>query len=166
MSSHPTVGVTSEASRASAPAAAEFYPSCKLLWQLVTEQAVKVSNEVIERQLRVNADKLEKGLAFFVPKKGHYQEPTAEDKLGHFLQGLAQLLGLTSESLAKGLLTSYLAGDFRGTKKSLSLVIASEHLHKPFLMDIWRFYRSERLYLLQVRYSRLLNVELNADFRP
>ncbi len=53
--------------------------------------------------------------------------------------------------MCRPLLTSYLSGDFRGTKASLRRMVDDDRFHAPLLRDIWQFYRAERIYLLQVR---------------
>ena len=40
--------------------------------------------------------------------------------------------------------------EFRGTSESLKDLLNHDHQVKPLLLDIWQFYRAERLYLLQV----------------
>ncbi len=46
---------------------------------------------------------------------------------------------------------SYLnSGDFRGTKASLKKLVDEDRFQKPLLLDVWQFYRAERLYLLRV----------------
>ena len=44
----------------------------------------------------------------------------------------------------------YLTGDFRGTKESLKKLVNEDRVRKHLLIDIWQFYRAERLYLLKV----------------
>ena len=44
----------------------------------------------------------------------------------------------------------YIAGDFRGTKESLKKLVNEDRVRKHLLIDIWQFYRAERLYLLKV----------------
>ena len=41
-------------------------------------------------------------------------------------------------------------GDFRGTKESLKKLVNEDRVRKHLLIDIWQFYRAERLYLLKV----------------
>lgn len=42
------------------------------------------------------------------------------------------------------------SGDFRGTKVSLKRLIDEERFQRPLLLDLWQFYRAERLYLLRL----------------
>ena len=44
------------------------------------------------------------------------------------------------------------SGDFRGTKDGLKKLIDDQRFHRPLMLDIWQFYRAERLYLLQASF--------------
>ena len=55
-----------------------------------------------------------------------------------------------AEWIVDGILVYLVSGEFRGTKQSLRTLIEDERLQSPLLLDIWQFYRAERLYLLQV----------------
>ena len=48
------------------------------------------------------------------------------------------------------MLCNYLATEFRGTSESLAGLMKEDSQARPLLLDIWQFYRAERLYLLQV----------------
>ena len=48
------------------------------------------------------------------------------------------------------MLCNYLATEFRGTSESLARLMKEDSQARPLLLDIWQFYRAERLYLLQV----------------
>ena len=57
--------------------------------------------------------------------------------------------------------TLYHSGDFRGTKDSLKNLVNEERVRKHLLIDIWQFYRAERLYLLRVVKEILSNSNNN-----
>ena len=44
----------------------------------------------------------------------------------------------------------HFVGEFRGTKQSLKELINEDRNQPALLVDIWQFYRAERLHLLQV----------------
>ncbi len=141
---------------ASAPDATA-YSSAKQLWHLVTEQSLVTSDDVLSRELARHRPFLAEGLAWF--GKGVKTPTTAaaaaakrpQGKLSRFVGRLAELLGMDDDVRAKGILSAYLAGDFRGTKQSLRKMVDDERLQRPLMVDVWQYYRAERLYLLQVR---------------
>ena len=45
-------------------------------------------------------------------------------------------------------------GDFRGTKDGLKKLIDDTRFHRPLMLDVWQFYRAERLYMLQVNATK------------
>ena len=50
--------------------------------------------------------------------------------------------------MAEELLFSYLVSEFRGTSRSLSALLSSDRHQQALLVSVWRFYHTERLYLL------------------
>lgn len=93
------------------------YSSTKLLWQVVTEQSLSVSDVILENELQSQKDLLKDGLAFFkaptkesrdafVKKRG----ASASAKLPQFILQLSQLLHV-EEELTKQILSAYLAGN-------------------------------------------------------
>ena len=52
--------------------------------------------------------------------------------------------------------------DFRGTKESLKKLIEEDRHHRTLLQDIWRFYRSERIYLVQIL-KEIVSHSVNLD---
>ena len=66
-----------------------------------------------------------------------------------FVIKLAGVMRLEEEQ-AWQVLCNYLATEFRGTSESLALLLKEDAQARPLLLDIWQFYRAERLYLLQV----------------
>lgn len=52
--------------------------------------------------------------------------------------------------------------DFRGTKESLKKLIDDDRHHRSLLQDIWRFYRAERIYLLQIL-KEIVSHSVNLD---
>ncbi len=175
MSPPTTTGVSSGdgAKTSSAPPTAagskSSYASAKQLWQLVTEQSLVASNDVLNRELERNRDFLARGLGWFGQRKKSVAASapaTAKTtgKLGKFVSRLAEMLGVEEDSKARGILSAYLAGDFRGTKQSLRKLVDDERLQRPLMVDVWQFYRAERLYLLQVL-KELLTHSCNCSHR-
>ncbi len=122
------------------------------------------SDQVIQTELDRHKDILAKGITWFGRRK---KEATATSttasstatkkapgKLTRFLAKLGDMLGVDEDAKAKGILYAYLAGDFRGTKQSLKRLVDDDRLQKPLMVDIWQFYRAERLHLLQVLLNR------------
>ena len=95
------------------------YGSTKLLWHLVTEQALWVSSDVLAAELRLHHNLVWQGLTY-------YQSPSQESrqrflqkrpggatasKLTQFILKLSHLLQV-EEGQSKLLLSAYLAGDY------------------------------------------------------
>lgn len=66
-----------------------------------------------------------------------------------FVSKVSTTLGL-EELAAWQLICSYLSTEFRGTQQSLKDLINDDQKRKPLILDVWQFYRAERLYLLQI----------------
>lgn len=128
--------------------------SAKALSNLVCEASVRASEAVLRQELERNLDLLSKGVLAYDPPSQKSAEEFAKKrgvagKLSTFIKDLSQITKVEEEK-SKQLLSIYLSGDFRGTKTSLKKLIHEDRFQKPLLVDIWQFYRAERLYILRI----------------
>ena len=152
----PPASAATTSTPSSTPSPSSAYVSAKQLWQLVTEQSLVASDDVIEKELRRGQDRMGQGLAWFGRRKVvGSTTTTSQGKLARFISRLADLLQVDEDAKAKGVLQAYLASDFRGTKESLKILAGDDRLRGPLMQDVWHFYRAERLYVLQVRSKKV-----------
>ena len=126
---------------------------------------VSVGDSVIQKELGPQENsslKIQQGI-LWKPSSGPSSSGSSSIKSRKLSPNFASFLVKLDKLLGKGeeesfmLLMCYLSGDFRGTRDSLKCLIDQERLHKALIIDIWQFYRAERLYLLQVLKLVLIN---------
>ena len=98
-------------------APAPTYTSTKLLWQLVTEQSLQVTDDVLTNELKANSNLLVEGLGFYKsPTKASRENyikkrgAASSGKLNQFILKLSDLLQV-EEELTKQILSAYLSGN-------------------------------------------------------
>lgn len=128
--------------------------SHKSLWTLVSGASIHTERDVIKSELSAQQDALFEGLLGFKPNTKETAElfkkkSSISENLREFVVKLSKVIGV-GESQSWELLCQYLASEFRGTSESLKDLLKHDQQVKPLILDIWQFYRAERLYLLQV----------------
>lgn len=128
--------------------------STKSLWGLISGGGIQTEKGIIETELLAQEDILTHGLLHYKPPNKDTRIKFDENKsIGDswrdFIIKLSPILGV-EENRCWEILCSYLAAEFRGTSESLALLLKNDIQSKPLLLDIWQFYRAERLYLLQI----------------
>lgn len=126
----------------------------KALWSLVSGASIQTEEGVLESELAKNLGALSAGCLTY--KKNTKQSAEAFAKRTDISESwrgfVCQLTGVlgVEEATVWRLLCSYLASEFRGTSESLKELLKDQQQVRPLILDIWQFYRSERLYLLQI----------------
>uniref|UniRef100_A0A0K2V9Y5 Nucleoporin NUP188 n=1 Tax=Lepeophtheirus salmonis TaxID=72036 RepID=A0A0K2V9Y5_LEPSM len=123
---------------------------------------VDASTAVLKKEFEEREKKLFAGVSF-TAKGTSTKRKNLSENFESFLSKLGSFLDKGPED-TWDILSSYLSGDFRGTRDSLKVLINQEHLQKPLIVDIWQFYRAERLYLLQVL-KQILSHQSNASHK-
>lgn len=128
--------------------------SNKSLWTLICSGGIQTEPGILQEEILAQESILSLGLASYVKNsKESLAKFKADAGVGEswkdFVLKLSGVLGI-AEPLSWNILCNYLATEFRGTSNSLSDLLKNESQVKPLLVDIWHFYRAERLYLLQV----------------
>ena len=128
--------------------------SNKSLWTLICSGGLQTEPGILESELLAQETLLSLGLASYVKNSKESlakfkADPGVGESWKEFVLKLSGVLG-TAEPISWNILCNYLATEFRGTSDSLSDLLKNESQVKPLLVDIWHFYRAERLYLLQV----------------
>jgi len=128
--------------------------SNKSLWTLISSGGLQTEPGILESELLAQEHLLAEGLAGYKPNtKDSLIKFKADKEVGDswkdFVVKLSDVIGV-EEKATWGLLCSYLSTEFRGTSASLADLLKHEGQVKPLMVDIWQFYRAERLYLLQV----------------
>eukprot|EP00090_Calanus_glacialis_P005097 TRINITY_DN13917_c0_g1_i1.p1 TRINITY_DN13917_c0_g1~~TRINITY_DN13917_c0_g1_i1.p1 ORF type:complete len:1697 (-),score=641.63 TRINITY_DN13917_c0_g1_i1:67-5157(-) len=128
--------------------------SNKSLWTLISSGGLQTEPGILETELLAQERVLAGGLASYKPNsKDSLSKFKADKEVGDswkdFVVKLSDVIGV-EENKTWGILCSYLSTEFRGTSESLADLLKHEGQVKPLMVDIWQFYRAERLYLLQV----------------
>ena len=128
--------------------------SNKSLWTLICCGGIQTEPGILQSEFLAQESLLSLGLASYVKNsKDSLEKFKGDSSVGEswkeFVLKLSVVLGI-AEPLSWNILCNYLATEFRGTSESLSDLLKNESQVKPLLVDIWHFYRAERLYLLQV----------------
>ena len=128
--------------------------SNKSLWTLICCGGIQTEPGILQSEFLAQESLLSLGLASYVKNsKDSLEKFKGDGSVGEswkeFVLKLSVVLGI-AEPLSWNILCNYLATEFRGTSESLSDLLKNESQVKPLLVDIWHFYRAERLYLLQV----------------
>jgi len=128
--------------------------SNKSIWTLVSGSVLQTNPTVLESELSACDLLLSRGLLFYKNNTKQSAEALEKNKnVPDSWKGLVGSVGKTlglDEGQSWDLICSYLASEFRGTQESLKDLIQDEQKRKPLILDIWQFYRAERLYLLQI----------------
>ncbi|XP_043192850.1 nucleoporin NUP188-like [Amphibalanus amphitrite] len=123
------------------------------LWSILSGTSVVYSNTIVGKQLEEGKDKFSKGILYYAKSsdddkgKTSKTSSTGSSAQKDFLSKIMKLIDV-SEPVAEELLYSYLVSEFRGTSRSLSALLSSERHQQALLVSVWRFYHTERLYLL------------------
>ena len=128
--------------------------SNKSIWTLICCGGVQTEPGILESEFLAQESLLALGLATYAKNTKESLDKFKADKSvaeswKDFVLKLSGVLGV-DENICWDILCSYLATEFRGTSDSLADLLKNESQVKPLLVDIWHFYRAERLYLLQV----------------
>ena len=128
--------------------------SNKSIWTLICCGGVQTEPGILESEFLAQESLLAVGLSWYAKNTKETLEKFKADKsVGDtwkdFVIKLSAVLGV-DESVCWDILCNYLATEFRGTSESLADLLKNETQVKPLIVDIWHFYRAERLYLLQV----------------
>jgi len=128
--------------------------SNKSLWSLISGSAIQTDPNVLENELSGYKTTLSKGLLSYPAATGaSCKEFTARKDVSaswkEFVGRLVKIFDV-EENTCYQIVCSYLSSEFRGTLNSLSTLIKDDQKRKPLILDIWQFYRAERLYLLQI----------------
>eukprot|EP00092_Neocalanus_flemingeri_P011668 GFUD01012572.1.p1 GENE.GFUD01012572.1~~GFUD01012572.1.p1 ORF type:complete len:1697 (+),score=556.35 GFUD01012572.1:89-5179(+) len=128
--------------------------SNKSLWTLISSGGLQTEPGILETELLAQEHLLAEGLASYKLNSKETltkfkADTTVGDSWKDFVVKLSDVIGV-EENKTWGLLCSYLSTEFRGTSESLADLLKHEGQVKPLMVDIWQFYRAERLYLLQV----------------
>jgi len=128
--------------------------SNKSIWTLVSGSVLQTNPTVLESELSACDSLLSRGLLFYKNNTKQSAEALEKNKnVPDSWKGLVGSVGKTlglDEGQSWDLICTYLASEFRGTQESLKDLIQDEQKRKPLILDIWQFYRAERLYLLQI----------------
>ncbi|CAB4058067.1 NUP188 [Lepeophtheirus salmonis] len=124
---------------------------------------VDASTAVLKKEFEEREKKLFAGVSFTAKGTSTKRKNLSENFESFLSKKLGSFLDKGPED-TWDILSSYLSGDFRGTRDSLKVLINQEHLQKPLIVDIWQFYRAERLYLLQVL-KQILSHQSNASHK-
>ncbi|XP_048244998.1 nucleoporin NUP188-like [Haliotis rufescens] len=125
----------------------------RALWQFISGAGVQRPKELIAIELKKNKTKVLEGLTFYRKQTSPTGEQLKKERKVsearlEFTQKLSRFLGL-DEVQSYDLLISFLANDFRGSKKNLQQVFGHERHAQALIMKIRDYYFTERLYLLK-----------------
>ena len=128
--------------------------SNKSLWTLISSGGLQTEPGILETELLAQEQVLAEGLLSYKPSNKDTQAKFKTNKVvgeswKDFVVKISDVVGV-EESKTWSILCSYLGTEFRGTSESLADLLKHEGQVKPLILDIWQFYRAERLYLLQV----------------
>ena len=128
--------------------------SNKSLWTLICCGGVQTEPGILESELLAQESLLALGLATYSKNNKETLDMFRSDKnisetWKEFVIKSSSVFSV-DERVCWSLLCNYLASEFRGTSESLADLLKNESQVKPLIVDIWHFYRAERLYLLQV----------------
>ena len=128
--------------------------SNKSIWTLICSGGVQTEPGILETEFLAQESLLALGLSTYAKNTKESLDRFKSDKsVGDtwkdFVLKLSNVFGV-DETICWELLCNYLATEFRGTSESLAELLKNESQVKPLIVDIWHFYRAERLYLLQV----------------
>jgi len=126
----------------------------KSLWTLISGSIIQSNPEVLDEEIEASKDLISQGISFYTPNddksaKEYAAKKVKSENIRSLVTKLSKLLGV-AESVCSDILFSYLVTEFRGTMQSLKEFLKEEDNTLPLLLDIWQFYRAERLYLLQI----------------
>ena len=127
--------------------------SNKSIWTLICSGGVQTEPGILETEFLAQESLLALGLSTYSKNTKESLDRFKSDKsVGDtwkdFVLKLSNVFGV-DETICWELLCNYLATEFRGTSESLAELLKNESQVKPLIVDIWNFYRAERLYLLQ-----------------
>jgi len=128
--------------------------SNKSLWTLISSGGLQTEPGILETELLAQEEILAGGLTSYkLNTKESLTKFKVDKEVGDswkdFVVKISDVIGV-EENITWGILCSYLSTEFRGTSESLADLLKHEGQVKPLILDIWQFYRAERLYLLQV----------------
>ena len=128
--------------------------SNKSIWTLICSGGMQTEPGIIETEFLAQEAFLANGLKNYQQNTPDTLEKFKSNKnvsetWKDFVLKLSSVFGV-DESICWDILCNYLATEFRGTSESLADLLKNESQVKPLIVDIWHFYRAERLYLLQV----------------
>uniref|UniRef100_T1IY66 EF-hand domain-containing protein n=1 Tax=Strigamia maritima TaxID=126957 RepID=T1IY66_STRMM len=126
--------------------------SNKELWVLISGVSVLKSQELVGSELEKNSAKLLDGILHFKKRSVDSAKALTLDKTidvaqVEFIQKLSKFLDL-DEVQSYEIFCSYLLYDYKGSQKSLLSMLSNERLMNTLMLQIWNYYRCERLYLL------------------
>ncbi|XP_071443608.1 nucleoporin NUP188 [Hetaerina americana] len=123
----------------------------KKLWTLISGTNFPLSSERMSFTLEKSKNHLFNGI-------NHYKSPSAQSEAElkkHTDQSIFDLVVTLSKMMnldaiqAWNLFHYYLSDEFRGSEEDLLKFMSNEKKKPQLLIDIWLFYRSERVFLLQ-----------------
>lgn len=116
------------------------------LWSIISETRSVYSTEVVGQELQALKIKFSKGILYY-QYSNDSTSAIKNDARTLFVCKIAESLGVSFD-IASEVFTSYLVFNFRGTHHSLTTLLSSERCQEALLVSVWKFYHSERLYLL------------------
>lgn len=123
-----------------------FFRSIKDLWVIISGNTVLKSNELVGTELSKNADQVLNGILYFTEeRKSSKVVPKSFNQ--ELLSKLSTLLGL-DKNRSYELFCSYLTYEYRGTQEDLKSTLSSERNIPHILNEVWKYYRTERLFSL------------------
>ncbi|XP_041368362.1 nucleoporin NUP188-like [Gigantopelta aegis] len=127
--------------------------SSRTLWQFISGTGVLRPKELIKSELEINREKIFNGLKYYKKQSSPLGELLKEEKKVSGLQleftlKLGIFLSL-DEIQSYDLFCSFLANEFRGSKKNLQQLLSDERHSQALVVKIRDYYFTERLYLLR-----------------
>ncbi|XP_014681230.1 PREDICTED: nucleoporin NUP188 homolog [Priapulus caudatus] len=126
------------------------YGSNKILWQVISSVSVWKPKDVLDTELKNVNKHLLRGVSYYEKASNatteKFKRETNENK--DFILKLSEILNLDALQ-SRDLFSTYLLYEYQGLQSELKNVIAEERHSRTLLIEVWKYYHNERLYILR-----------------